>query len=201
MLSAGQTIYCRMIRTNKGGKDMNKIMAHLMHYPVIICVVGLRQTMNKLKDSRSSDLYFSTNREVVMVHANGLSVTGLHKLSQIADCRAIIKSSTVPVNFHHSTCRQLNLHLRWRTGWRRRHCTSWTSKCCNSPTKSTRKFLKMHVKSLWYCLAFHTHTRQTRLYQNWARIVLTQRPFWPFRWPRRTCWRKVCPSPLYGFCF
>jgi len=52
-LSVGETIYCRMIRTNKAVKDMNTIMAHLMYYPVIICVVGLRQTMNKLKDSQS----------------------------------------------------------------------------------------------------------------------------------------------------
>jgi hypothetical protein len=134
-----------MIRTNKAGKDMNKIMAHLMYYSVIICDVGLRQTMNKLKDSRSSDLYFSTNKEGVMAHAKRFSVTGLHKLSQIADCRAIMKSSTVPVSYHHATCRQLNLHLRWRRGWRRRHCTSWTSKRYNRSTKSARKFLKMHV--------------------------------------------------------
>jgi len=46
--------------------------------------------------------------------------------------------------------------------------------------------------------SFHKHTRQMRLYQNWAGIVLTQRPF---RWPRQTCWRNVCPSPLLGFCF
>lgn len=103
---------------------MNTIKAHLMYYPVIICVVGLRQTMNKLKNSRSWDLYFSTNKEEVMAHADMFSVTGLHKLSQIADCSAIMKSSTVPVSYHHSTCLQLNLHLRWRRGWKRSHCTS-----------------------------------------------------------------------------
>jgi len=143
MLPVGETICCRMIRTNKARKDMNTMKYHLKYHPLIIFVVGLRQTMNKLKGSRSSDLYFSTNKEGVMAHADRFSVTGLHKLSQIADCSAIMKSSTVPVSYHHSTCRQLNLHLRvrWRRGWKRRRCTSWTSKCYNRPTKSARKFL------------------------------------------------------------
>lgn len=76
---------------------MNTIMAHLMFYVVIICIVGLRKTTNILYDSRSTELYFSTNKKGVMAHTNRFGVTGLHKQSQIADCRAVMNSRTVSV--------------------------------------------------------------------------------------------------------
>jgi hypothetical protein len=54
--------------------------------------MGLMKTTNKLQE-----LYFSNNMDGVVAHASRFSVTGLHEQSQIVGCRAIMKSSTVPV--------------------------------------------------------------------------------------------------------